>query len=402
MYIKRHLEEVVLKYSGIFPVVLVTGPRQVGKTTMLKEIATEGRRYITLDNPLDRELAKRDPGLFIQRYSPPVLIDEIQYAPELLTHIKMYVDSHKRMGDFWLTGSQMFHMMKGVSESLAGRVGILSMLGLSNSEIIERKNNVFLNEPSDMEKRILSEDNVQKVFERIYKGSMPALFDREHDLEAFYSSYLNTYIQRDIKDLTQVADELSFVRFLQACAARTSHMVNYSELAKDVGISSPTAKQWLSILISSGIVALVEPYFNNALKRIVKAPNMYFIDTGLCAYLTRWTNPESMEVSAMAGAFFETYVISEIIKSYINFGKRPPVFYYRDSDQKEIDLIIETNGVLYPIEIKKSTNPGRDSIRHFSVLEKTGMTIGKGSVICLCDDIYYINHRNFFAPVGVI
>jgi len=293
-------------------------------------------------------------------------------------------------------------MMKGVSESLAGRVGILSMLGLSNSEIIERKNNIFLNEPSDMEKRVLSEENVQKVFERIYKGSMPALFEREHDLEAFYSSYLNTYIQRDIKDLTQVADELSFVRFLQACAARTSHMVNYSELAKDVGISSPTAKQWLSILISSGIVALVEPYFNNALKRIVKAPNMYFSDTGLCAYLTRWTNPESMEVSAMAGAFFETYVISEIIKSYINSGKRPPVFYYRDSDQKEIDLIIETNGVLYPIEIKKSTNPGRDSIRHFSVLEKTGMAIGKGSVICLCDNIYYINHNNFFAPVGVI
>ncbi|MBN2557584.1 MAG: ATP-binding protein [Clostridia bacterium] len=402
MYIKRHLENIVLKTSESFPVVLVTGSRQVGKTTMLTKIASSGRRYISLDDPLARELAKSDPGLFIQRYAPPVLIDEIQYAPELLIHIKMHVDKNKRMGDFWLTGSQAFHMMKGVSESLAGRVGILNMTGLSYSEIACRPNKVFLAEPSGFHDRVIKDDNLRKVFNRIHKGAFPALYERKQEPEIFYSSYINTYVQRDIRDLTQVADELSFIRFLQACAARTSKMVNYSELAKDAGISSPTAKQWMSILISSGIVTLVEPYFNNALKRIVKAPNMYFMDTGLCAYLTRWTNPEALEVSAMAGAFLETYAVSEIMKSYINAGRRPPVFYYRDSDQKEIDLILEINGTLYPIEIKKSTNPGKNSIRHFSALEKTGMNIGGGTVVCLCNDIVPVDRNNSFLPISVI
>ena len=213
---------------------------------------------------------------------------------------------------------------------------------------------------------------------------------------------MNTYLQRDIKDLTKVGDELSFMRFMQACAARTSQMLNYSELAKDVGITSPTAKHWLSILVTSGIVVLIEPYHNNALKRIIKAPNMYFMDTGLCAYLTRWTNPESLEVSAMSGAFFETYVVSEIIKSYYNHGKRPPLFYYRDSDQKEIDLIIEQDGVLYPIEIKKSAQPKKDSIKHFSILEKTGLQIGMGCVICLCSDFLPIDQKNYYVPVSFI
>jgi len=402
MYITRSLENVVLEMSHAFSVVLVSGPRQVGKTTMLKKLASDDRKYVTLDNPILKDLAIRDPELFIQRYAPPVLIDEIQYAPELLPFIKIYVDEHKIKGDFWLTESQMFHLMKNVSESLAGRVGIVNMLGLSYSELVGRLSQPFSTEYEALMKKERMQDDVLSVYRRIYKGCMPALFEVDQSVENYYASYVNTYLQRDIKDLTQVGDELSFMRFMQACAARTSQMVNYSELAKDVGITSPTAKQWLSILVTSGIVALVEPYFNKTLKRIIKAPNMYFLDTGLCAYLTRWTNPESLEISAMSGAFFETYAVSEIIKSYYNAGKRPPIFYYRDSDQKEIDLIIEQNHVLYPIEIKKSAQPKKDAVRHFTVLEKTGLTVGTGCVVCLSNDIIPIDHSNYYVPVNMI
>ncbi len=402
MYIERHLEKTVMNMSKVYSVVLVSGPRQVGKTTMLKKLSTDDRKYVTLDNPMIRDLAKNDPELFLQRYQPPVLIDEIQYAPELLPFIKIHVDEHKIKGDFWLTGSQVFHLMKNVSESLAGRVGIINMLGLSYSEIMKRNNEPYSTDFKSLIKKGISSENVLEVFARIQKGSMPALYETEQDLENYYASYVETYLQRDIKDLTQVADELSFMRFMQACAARTSQMLNYSEIAKDVGVSAPTVKQWLSVLVTSGIVTLVEPYFNNMLKRIVKAPNIYFLDTGLCAYLTRWNNYESLEVSAMAGAFFETYVVSEIIKSYYNAGKRPPIYYYRDSDQKEIDLIIENNGVLCPIEIKKSANPPKSAIKHFVVLEKTGLRIGTGNVICLTKDVVPIDKSNYYVPVSMI
>ncbi|MDD2371312.1 MAG: ATP-binding protein [Firmicutes bacterium] len=404
MFINRALESVVEEVSKTYPVLLVTGPRQIGKTTLLERVAKKNRKYVSLDDPVARRLAKEEPLLFLQRYETPIIIDEIQYAPELLPYIKLHVDKHKQNGDFWLTGSQMFQMMKDVSESLSGRVGILPMQGLSISEL-----NKFPNEPYTTDtKRLLVRSklakkmNLREVYERIYKGSMPALFSKEQSVERFYASYVDTYIHRDIRDLTQVADEMQFHRFLTACAARTSQMVNYSELAKDVGITSPTAKKWLSLLITSGIIVLVEPYFNNALKRIVKAPNMYFMDTGLCAYLTRWTSSESLEISAMSGAFFETFVVSEIIKSYLNAGKRAPLFYYRDSDQKEIDLIIEENGLLQPIEIKKSAQPKNNAGRHFSILEKTGKVYGNGSIICMSDDLIPINKEVWAVPVWLI
>lgn len=402
MYLNRSLEKVIMEMSNAFPVVLVTGPRQVGKTTMLKALAAKSRKYVTLDNPMIRDLAIRDPELFIQRYEPPVLIDEIQYVPELLPFIKMYVDEHKSKGDFWITGSQMFHLMKNVSESLAGRVGIANMLGLSYSELIQRDNLPFCIDVEKHMKRVVETESLSNVYKRIFKGSMPSLYETEQNIEQYYASYVETYLQRDVKDLTQVADSLAFMKFMQACAARTSHMVNYTELAKDVGISSPTAKHWLSILVSSGIIALVEPYYNNALKRIIKAPNLYFLDTGLCAYLTRWTSPETLEVSAMSGAFFETYVVSEVIKSYYNAGKRPPIYYYRDSDQREIDLIIERDQTLYPVEIKKSASPKTDAIRHFGLLSKAGFKLGVGSVICLSQDMIPIDRENYFVPVSCI
>lgn len=406
MHIHRDLERVILKTTQAFPVVLVTGPRQVGKTTLLRKLA-EGdgtRKYVTLDNPLVRELAITDPALFIQRYAPPVLIDEIQYAPELLPYIKMYVDEHKNKGDFWLIGSQMFHLMKNVSESLAGRAGIINMLGLSSSELAGAVGIPYKTDYESLSRKLETHrlQSLTEVYQRIFKGSMPALYETEQDIEMYYASYVNTYLQRDIRDLTEVGDELAFMRFMISCAARTSQMVNYADLAKDVGISAPTAKHWLSILISSGIVTLIEPYFNNALKRIIKAPNMYFLDTGLCAYLTRWANSETLEVSAMSGAFFETYVVSEIIKSYYNAGKRPPIFYYRDSDNKEIDLIIEQDNILCPIEIKKSGNPKKDAIKHFGILEKTGKQMGTGNVICMCSEMLPMDKNNYIVPVWLI
>jgi predicted AAA+ superfamily ATPase len=404
MFIKRALESVVKEVSNTYPVLLVTGPRQIGKTTLLEHVADNDRKYVSLDDPIARRLAKEEPLLFLQRYEPPVIIDEIQYAPELLPYIKLHVDRNKNMGDFWLTGSQMFQMMKGVSESLAGRVGIIPMQGLSLSEVNELPNDPYTTDTKRLFDRlnIAKKMNLTEVYNLIHKGAMPAVHAIEQSIERFYASYVDTYIHRDIRDLTQVADEMQFQRFLTACAARTSQMVNYSELAKDVGISSPTAKNWLSLLVTSGIVVLIEPYFNNALKRIVKAPNMYFMDTGLCAYLTRWTSSESLEVSAMSGAFFETFVVSEVIKSYLNAGKRPPVFYYRDSDQKEIDLIIEENGRLQPIEIKKSANPKKNAGRHFSVLEKVGIETAYGSTICMSDDLVPITKGNWAVPVWLI
>lgn len=284
MYIKRAIEKTVVKISKMFPVMLVTGPRQVGKTTLLQKLAEENRKYVTLDDPDVRFLAKRDPALFLQRYTPPVLIDEIQYAPELFPYIKMYVDTAKRKGDIWMTGSQVFQLMKEVSESLAGRVGILTLAGLSDAEIYGYESEPFSMEPERLMKRIggIRERNLNEIYTRIFRGSMPELYaDTSVDWETYYRSYVNTYLQRDIHALAQVADEMDFYHFMTVAAAHTSKPVIYEELANAAGISAPTAKKWLSILVSSHIIVLVEPYFNNALKRVVKMPLMHFWIQGL-------------------------------------------------------------------------------------------------------------------------
>ncbi len=410
MYINRAMEETVLDIQSSFPVLLITGPRQVGKTTMLQKLSSSDRQYVTLDDPLLRQLAVTDPALFLQRFEPPVIIDEIQYAPGLLPYIKMYVDKNRHNGDFWLTGSQMFHLMKKAAESLAGRVGIMNLLALSNAEIQGRRSEAFTTKSSEImaRRKTAKHQKLNEVYARIFKGGMPALYANDVNgsnpvsTDIFFSSYVQTYLQRDVKDLTQVGDELAFVRFLSCAAARTGQIVNYAEMAKDTGISPPTAKQWLSILVSSGIIALVEPYFNNALKRIIKSPKMYFLDTGLCAYLTKWTTPQALEAGAMSGAYFETWVVSEIIKSFYNAGKRPPIYYYRDKDKREIDLIIYENNTLCPVEIKKSSNPGRDAVKQFAVLEKTGLEVGEGSVVCLTDDVLPVDSRNWYVPAWLI
>ena len=350
-------------------------------------------------------MAKTDPALFLQRYKPPVLIDEIQYATELLPHIKMAVDRSKRNGDFWLTGSQSFVMMRDVSETLAGRVGIINLLGLSTSEIQGRPSRVFTTNPEMLMSRLgeVQRLGLTELYERIFKGSMPQLYASDDvPWETFYRSYVETYLKRDIKDLTQVADEMDFYKFMIAVAARTAKPVVYEEIASECGVSAPTVKKWLSILVSSGVVALVQPYHNNVLKRITKMPLLHFLDTGLCAYLLRWSSPEVLEKGAMSGAFFESYVFSEIYKSFLNVGREPPIYYYRDKDKKEIDLLIHENGTLYPIEIKKSASPGRGSIKHFGVLKPVQDTERNGVVICMCNDLLPIDAANWYVPVWMI
>ena len=417
MYIKRAIENTVANISTMFPVMLLTGPRQVGKTTLLQKLSEENRKYVTLDAPDVRYLAKNDPALFLQRYTPPVLIDEIQYATELLPYIKIYVDSTRRKGDIWLTGSQAFRLMNDVSESLAGRVGIVNLLGLSDAEIYGYESDPFSTDPEHLMKSVskIKRRNLGETYERIFKGSMPELYaDDNMDWETYYRSYVDTYLQRDIRDLAQVADEMSFFNFMTVAAAHTSKPVVYEELASAAGISAPTAKKWLSLLVSSHIIALVQPYYNNVLKRVVKMPLMHFLDTGLAAYLLKWGNPEALEKGAMSGAFFESFVFSEIYKSYLNAGKEPPIFYYRDKDQKEIDLLIYQNGVIYPVEIKKAASPGKSAVKNFKVLEPVnnpekfgGMSelkvdIGTGSVICMAQDLMPLDEKNWYVPAWVI
>ena len=422
-YIKRAAEDTIERLSKMFPVLLVTGPRQVGKTTLLQRLIemqkNQGieRKYVTLDDPDVRYLAKHDPALFLQRYSPPVLIDEIQYATELLPYIKMSVDRSREKGDFWITGSQAFRLMNNVSESLAGRVGIVNLLGLSDAEIYEEPSEPFHTDPEYLMKRLHAKTprGLNEIYNRIFKGSMPEVYaDENVDWETYYRSYVDTYLQRDIRDLAQVADEMQFYNFMTIVAAHTSKPVIYEELASMAGVSAPTAKKWLSILVSSHIIALVQPYHNNALKRVVKMPLLHFLDTGLAAYLLKWGNPEALDKGAMSGAFFESYVFSEIYKSYLNAGKEPPVFYYRDRDKKEIDLLLYQNGVLSPIEIKKAASPGKTTIKNFDVLqpvtraeifgglESLKVEIGTGSVVCMANDLLPINEKNWYVPVWLI
>ncbi|MDL2226644.1 ATP-binding protein [Deltaproteobacteria bacterium OttesenSCG-928-M10] len=368
MYHPRTIEKSIADIAGHFPVLMITGARQVGKTTLLRHLAGNARRYVTLDDPLVLSLAREDPALFMQRFSEPVLIDEIQYAPQLLPYIKMIVDQDRKPGQFWLTGSQQFHVMKNISESLAGRVGILSLLGLSRQELIGQGQGqpAFLPD-QQMFKQARSNDaplTLQELYRTIWRGSFPALaLDSGMNRDQFFGSYVQTYLQRDVRDLAQVGDEMSFLRFLRACAARTGQLLNIAELSRDADVSPVTGKKWLSILEASGLVYLLEPYFTNVTKRMVKAPKLYFLDTGLAAYLTEWSSPETLEAGAMSCAIFETWVLVELLKSWLGNGLRPPFYYYRDKDQKEIDLLIIQDGTVYPLECKKTASPDKNDVR---------------------------------------
>jgi hypothetical protein len=363
----------------------------VGKTTLLKslceaESGPTARRYVTLDNPMMLGLAREEPALFLQRFPPPVLIDEIQYAPGLLPLIKEAVDAGGGKGQYWLTGSRPFHLMQNVGESLAGRVAVMHLQGLSLGESLGHGALLRPFLPGSPPGTVVSTPAapLNWIFAEIWRGSFPALYVGDvPDRDLFYASYLQTYLQRDVRDLAQVGDLTVFTRFLRSAAARTGQLLNIADMARDVGVAPNTAKHWLSILQASGLVWLLEPYHTNLSKRLVKAPKLYFLDTGLAAYLTEWSSPATLEAGAMSGAIFETWVMGELLKSWWHNDKQAPFYYYRDKDKKEIDVLIVRDGRVHPVEIKKTAQPGRDAVRHFSVLENLGLATGAGAVICL-------------------
>ncbi len=419
-YIPRALESVVLRYSQHFKAVLVTGPRQVGKTTMLKHLMERERErgveraYVTMDNTALRLAAESDPALFLQRYGTPILIDEIQKAPELLPHLKILLDKTDELGLVWLTGSQPLHLMKHVSESLAGRVGIVEMLGLSQAEITGIPSVPFMPEPHYFKERVALREpvNVAALFETIFSGSFPGIRNLPEDLRSGgYESYLDTYIMRDIRDLSQVADESKFRRFIAAAAALTARPVVYSELARLADIDEKTAKSWLSLLVSTYLVKIVPPYANNLLKRLSKQPIMHFMDTGLAAYLTGWSNAQTLELGAMSGQIFETYAFDEIAKSFINAGKKPPIHFFRNNDKKEIDLLLEQNQTLYPVEVKKTASPTLSAAKNFHALNPVSRDdapegldsmrrcIGTGTIVCMAEDALPLSKSVWAFPV---
>lgn len=405
---RRSLQSVIKTISDTFPVLLITGPRQVGKTTLLESCAEETRSYVTLDDLDQREIAQNDPALFLQMHKPPVIIDEVQYAPQLFSYVKMAVDKQKKNGLFWLTGSQKFHLMQGITETLAGRVAIIDMLGLSQAEIENRTETtapflpekIWIEQASSRSKKIKT---LQDIYRSIWTGSFPKLaLDNQVPRDVFFNSYIQTYIQRDVRSLTNVGNELAFQKFLRACAARTAQLLNYADLAKDVDVDQRTIKNWLSILEASGLIYLLQPYHTNVTKRVIKTPKLHFLDTGLCAYLTQWSTPEALEAGAMSGAILETYIFSEILKSYWHQAKTALLYFYRDHDTKEIDLLIDQNNTLYPIEFKKTATPSQTATKSFSALEKLGRNIGPGAVICLKETIAPLSMSVTSIPVGVI
>lgn len=408
MYIKRALENVVKRLSGQYSAILVTGPRQVGKTTMLKKLMEdEGniRDYVTLDDLAERNLAKADPAMFFQLHKPPVLIDEVQYAPELFPYIKMEVDRSHEPGAFWLTGSQIFKLMRGVQESLSGRVAVLSMSSLSQREIIGGQSKPF---DLDLDRLIKAERNTApadaaEIFERLWNGSMPALVSGQYtDRDIFYSGYVSTYIERDVRELSGTIDSLKFFNFVTAVAARVGQLVNYKGIADDADIDQITVKSWLNIMETLGLIFYLHPYSNNVLKRTIKTPKLYFYDTGLVCYLTRWSSPETAMNGAMNGALLENYVVSELVKSYQCNGLEPYIYYYRDRDAKEIDVIIEKDGRLHPLEIKKTALPDKRLTNVFEVIDKSPLQRGIGAILCMAEKLSAFDKDDLIVPIRLV
>ena len=405
-YIKRDIEDKIIFLSKEYSCILITGPRQVGKTTVLRQLMDDNREYVTLDDMDERSLAKRDPAMFLQIHSTPIMIDEVQYAPELFSYIKMEIDKGAEPGTYWLTGSQAFKLMELAQESLAGRVAILHMSSLSQHEIYGSGDcapfTLELGALKAREKTNAPAD-IAEIYDRIWKGSMPGLASGKFsDRDVFYSSYLQTYIDRDVKEQVQLADPLLFRDFVRAAACRAGQMLNVHDIAQDVGVSDDTAKRWLQVLEKSDVIFFLRPYSNNLLKRTVKTPKMYFFDTGLVAYLTRYSSPEILANGAINGAILENFVVSELLKSYHNNAKECLLWYYRDSNSNEIDIVIESDGMLHPLEIKRSVNPGSELISAFNLLDKASVPRGNGAILCMRPKLSAINSENYIVPIWMI
>ena len=401
--IDRHLESVVQEYANAFPIVLLTGARAVGKLSLLTRLFGE-LPLVSFADPTQVVSAKSDPKHFFSLITPPVILDEIQYITELFPYIKMEVDRRGAKGLYIMTGSQQYSLMQNVSESLAGRVGILVLHGLS---LREQYGDTFA-EPFVPSKEQIMSRNVQYRMERgdlwkiIHRGSYPELVKGSVSRDMYYGSYVKTYIERDVRSLAQIGDAWQFTIFLTIVAARTGSIVNYTDIAKEVGVSSPTIKRWISILIAGGIVTLLHPWSRNIEKQVTKTAKLYFLDTGLASWLTKWQTPQSLEEGNMAGAFFESFVISEIIKSWHNAGRDPSLYFYRDHEGKEIDLLIEEGQILYPVEIKKSATPGSNALKNFGVLKNINKEIGPKTVICSIDKPTFLSKDAVALPVSYI
>lgn len=418
-YIHRTIETKLDQMYGNFPAILITGARQSGKSTVLQYIAKSKKAKInevTLDDLNERMLAKEDPETFLRTHGVPLIIDEFQYAPNLLSYIKIKIDEARKNEMFeggekvgtlyFLTGSQIFETMQNITESLAGRVGVVDLYPLSTREICKAKEDIFIpNIESIKKKDPLQYEYMNHVFERIFRGSYPELYKNPAiSIETFFSSYLRTYIERDVRKIINIQDEPKFLKFISSLAARTGQEFNASDIAKDIGVDSETIKNWTGVLSNTYMIFLLQPHMNNNVSRIVKRPKIYFMDTGLACYLTGYVSSQTLQKSAYSGQIFETYVVSEIVKSYANHQRDPRkhLYYYRDNTGKEIDLLIIDEDNIYPVEIKKGSNPDKDAIKNFSVVKKFEMNSPNGCVICLSKEIHAIDDKNYIIPIEYI
>ncbi|ABN73764.1 ATPase [Actinobacillus pleuropneumoniae] len=381
----RQMKPLIEALIKQFPAVLVTGPRQVGKSTLLQYIS-EDYQYVTFDDPMVLSMAKNDPSLFMLNYSGKLILDEVQYAPELFSSLKLAIDKQKMSGLYLLSGSQAFHLIQNVTESLAGRVAVLKLQGFSLREIQQLDFSLpFIPNQDYLSAREKVAQSIENIWTIIHQGYMPRLYEQETNWEIYYASYVSTYIERDVRSLTNVSSITDFTCFMVAIAARSGELLNYSNVAQEVGVSVDTIKRWTTILETSGIIYLLKPYSNNHLKRAIKTPKVYMLDTGLMAWLTKWLTPETISKGAKNGQFFETFVVSEIIKSFYNKGIEPPIYFYRDTNQKEIDLLIEYDRTLYPVEIKTSASPDKKMVKSFGILKdnlpESEIKIGTGVII---------------------
>ena len=400
MYLKRHISDYISRMRKQFKVLLLTGPRQVGKATMLSHMFASDYNYVVLDDYLELETAKNDPGLFFKNNRMPVIVGEVQRAPELFLEIKYLVDKSENKGEVILTESHSYRLLSSVSDSLAGRVCIIDMSSLSMREKQQLDFNVpFIPTDDYIDKRSKNLNRADDIWFHIHRGSMPELIDEEIEWEPFYRSYVRTYLERDVAELINTKNLLKFSSFMRCLAARTGELINYSALSNDIGVSVKTIQEWTSILESSGIIRLLRPYEKSISNRSIKTPKVYFMDTGLVCYLVGWNNRTVAMNGAMSGSLFETFLISEIIKSYYNAGfDTQRLYFYRDRDQREIDLIIENDGIIYPVEIKKSGKPSLDMAKHFNVFHE----IGKGCILCQCEKPYYLKDDVIALPIEYV
>ncbi len=418
-YQHRTIEKSLNDSIGNWPVIMITGPRQVGKTTLLNhlvETSNEKINYISLDNMLIRAQAKEDPELFLRTYETPLIIDEFQYAPELLSYIKIKIDEARKKEMFedgknvgtlyYLTGSQVFQTMKNVSESLAGRVRIFDLYGFSERENEQIDEPIFIPDIKKIkEKKQVDTKSTREIFKIILDGSYPIVKNNNgKNREEFYETYIRTYIERDVRQIINIKDETKFIKFISSIAARTAQEYNAFDIANDIGVDSKTVDEWVSILKNTNLIYMLNAYSNNNIKKAIKRPKIYFMDTGLACYLTGYLNAETLEKSAYNGAIFETFIVSEIIKSYTNNGKDPRtrLYYYRDKNQKEIDLLIFYDNTVYPIEIKKSANPGNTAIKNFDAIKNIEAKAGNGIVLCMMENIIAIDENNYYVPIEYV